>query len=107
MKKIDVIITYFELDAVKDALCKLGIQGMTVTDIKVTRETFNMPAHSIDLIPRVKIEIIAAENIVEKIIETITNNIQTKLIENVNIFVINIEDVVRIRTGQRGEDAII
>lgn len=107
MKKIDAIITPLELDDIKDALCNLGIHGMTITEIKVSGETFKMPGHSVDFMPRVKIEIIVTENIVQKTIEIIKKHIKTSRAENANIYVINIEDVVRIRTGQKGGGAII
>ncbi|MBI4697340.1 MAG: P-II family nitrogen regulator [Nitrospirae bacterium] len=109
MKKIDAIIRPFELDSVKEALVCLGIQGMTVTEVKVPRD-WERPArifdHSTEFMPKLKIEIIVFDSIAVKVMETINKSINKNSDNNDNIFISHIEDVVRIRTAQKGEDAI-
>jgi nitrogen regulatory protein P-II 1 len=112
MKKVEAIIKPFKLDEVKDALVEIGIGGMTVTEVrgfgqqKGHTEIYRGTEYVIDFLPKVKIEIVVKDEDVEKVIETITKTAQTGRVGDGKIFVIPVEEVVRIRTGERGEQAI-
>jgi nitrogen regulatory protein P-II 1 len=112
MKKIEAIIKPFKLDEVKDALNAIGVQGITVTEVKGFgrqkghTELYRGAEYVVDFLPKVKLEIIAADGLVPKIIETIETAAKTGRIGDGKIFIIPVEEVVRIRTGERGETAI-
>jgi nitrogen regulatory protein P-II 1 len=112
MKKIEAIIKPFKLDEVKDALNAIGIQGMTVTEVKGFGrqkghvELYRGAEYEISFIPKVKIEAVVADNIVEKVLSTIQDKAKTGKIGDGKIFVSKVEDVIRIRTGEKGDTAI-
>jgi nitrogen regulatory protein P-II 1 len=112
MKKVEAIIKPFKLDEVKDALVEIGIGGMTVTEVrgfgqqKGHTEIYRGTEYVIDFLPKVKIEIVVKDEDVEKVIQTIMKTAQTGRVGDGKIFVIPVEEVVRIRTGERGEQAI-
>ena len=112
MKKIEAIIKPFKLDEVKSALTKIGVQGMTVTEVKGFgrqkghTEVYRGAEYKIDFLPKAKIEMIVAEEMVVQVIETIERAAKTGKIGDGKIFVSPIEEVIRIRTGERGKDAI-
>jgi len=112
MKKIEAIIKPFKLDEVKDALNALGIQGMTVTEVKGFGrqkghvELYRGAEYDIAFIPKVKLEIVVAEAMAEKVVATIMEKAKTGKIGDGKIFISKIEDVIRIRTGEKGESAI-
>jgi nitrogen regulatory protein P-II 1 len=112
MKKIEAVIKPFKLDEVKDALNAIGVQGITVTEVKGFgrqkghTELYRGAEYVVDFLPKVKIEIIAADNLVTKIIGTIETTAKTGRIGDGKIFVTPVEEVIRIRTGERGEAAI-
>jgi len=112
MKKIEAIIKPFKLDEVKDALNALGIQGMTVTEVKGFGrqkghvELYRGAEYDIAFIPKVKLEIVVAEAMAEKVVATIMEKAKTGKIGDGKIFITKIEDVIRIRTGEKGESAI-
>jgi len=112
MKKIEAIIKPFKLDEVKDALNAIGVQGITVTEVKGFgrqkghTELYRGAEYVVDFLPKVKLEIIAADNLVAKIIETIETAAKTGRIGDGKIFILPVEEVIRIRTGERGEAAI-
>jgi nitrogen regulatory protein P-II 1 len=112
MKKIEAIIKPFKLDEVKDALNAIGVQGITVAEVKGFgrqkghTELYRGAEYVVDFLPKVKLEIIAADNLVQKIIETIETAAKTGRIGDGKIFILPVEEVIRIRTGERGEAAI-
>jgi len=112
MKKIEAIIKPFKLDDVKDALSALGIQGMTVTEVKGFGrqkghvELYRGAEYDIAFIPKVKLEIVVADAIAEKVVTTIMEKAKTGKIGDGKIFISKVEDVIRIRTGEKGESAI-
>jgi len=112
MKKIEAIIKPFKLDDVKDALNALGVQGMTVTEVKGFGrqkghvELYRGAEYDIAFIPKVKIELVVADGIVDKVVTTIQDKAKTGKIGDGKIFISKIEDIIRIRTGERGETAI-
>jgi len=112
MKKIEAIIKPFKLDEVKDALNEIGIQGMTVTEVKGFdrqkghTELYRGAEYVIDFIPKIKVEIVTADSLVQKVVSTIERVAKTGKIGDGKIFVYPIEDIVRIRTGERGEAAV-
>jgi nitrogen regulatory protein P-II 1 len=112
MKKIEAIIKPFKLDEVKDALNAIGIQGMTVTEVKGFGrqkghvEMYRGAEYEISFIPKVKIEAVVADSIAEKVLTTIIEKAKTGKIGDGKIFVTNVEDVIRIRTGEKGDMAI-
>ncbi len=112
MKKIEAIIKPFKLDEVKDALVEIGIGGMTVTEVrgfgqqKGHTEIYRGTEYVIDFLPKIKIEVIVKDEDVEKVIETILKSAQTGRVGDGKIFVIPVEDVIRIRTAERGEQAV-
>ncbi|MEK6672936.1 MAG: P-II family nitrogen regulator [Nitrospirota bacterium] len=112
MKKVEAIIKPFKLDEVKDALNEIGIQGMTVTEVKGFgrqkghTELYRGAEYVIDFIPKIKIEIVTSDNLVKKVVDTIEKAAKTGKIGDGKIFVYSIEDVIRIRTGERGESAV-
>jgi nitrogen regulatory protein PII len=112
MKKIEAIIKPFKLDEVKDALNAIGIQGMTVTEVKGFGrqkghvELYRGAEYEISFIPKVKIEVVVADSIAEKVTATIMEKAKTGKIGDGKIFVTKIEDVIRIRTGEKGDVAI-
>jgi nitrogen regulatory protein P-II 1 len=112
MKKVEAIIKPFKLDEVKDALAEVGIQGMTVTEVKGfgrtggKKEVYRGSAYVVDFVPKVKIEIIAKDDMVQQILSTIAEAAKTGRIGDGKIFVTPVDEVIRIRTGERGEDAI-
>jgi nitrogen regulatory protein P-II 1 len=112
MKKIEAIIKPFKLDEVKDALNAIGIQGMTVTEVKGFGrqkghvELYRGAEYDISFIPKVKIEVVVAEKVVEQVVTTIMDKAKTGKIGDGKIFVTKIDDIIRIRTGERGETAI-
>jgi nitrogen regulatory protein P-II 1 len=112
MKKVEAIIKPFKLDEVKDALSAVGVQGMTVTEVKGfgrtggKREVYRGSAYVVDFVPKVKIEVVVADSLVSEAIAAIEKAAKTGRIGDGKIFVSNVEDAVRIRTGERGEDAI-
>jgi nitrogen regulatory protein P-II 1 len=112
MKKIEAIIKPFKLDEVKDALNAIGVQGITVAEVKGFgrqkghTELYRGAEYVVDFLPKVKLEIIASDNLVAKIIETIETAAKTGRIGDGKIFILPVEEVVRIRTGERGDAAI-
>ncbi len=112
MKKIEAIIKPFKLDDVKNALTKIGIQGMTVSEIKGFgrqkghTESYRGTEYAIDFLPKSKIEIIVVDEIVAQAIEAIEKASKTGKIGDGKIFLLPVEEVIRIRTGERGRDAI-
>jgi nitrogen regulatory protein PII len=112
MKKIEAVIKPFKLDEVKDALNSIGVQGITVTEVKGFgrqkghTELYRGAEYVVDFLPKVKLEIIAADMLVQKIIETIETTAKTGRIGDGKIFVTPVDEVIRIRTGERGEAAI-
>ncbi len=112
MKKIEAIIKPFKLDEVKDALMDVGVYGMTVTEArgfgrqKGHTELYRGAEYVIDFLPKLKIEVVVPDDLVEKVIEAITNAARTGKIGDGKIFIIPVEDVIRIRTGERGTAAI-
>jgi nitrogen regulatory protein P-II 1 len=112
MKKIEAIIKPFKLDEVKTALTKVGVQGMTVTEVKGFgrqkghTESYRGTEYAIDFLPKSKIEIIIPDEFVTPVIETIERAAKTGKIGDGKIFLSSVEEVIRIRTGERGKDAI-
>ena len=112
MKKVEAIIKPFKLDEVKDALNEIGIQGITVSEIKGFgrqkghTELYRGAEYVVDFIPKIKMEIIVSDDIVSRVVETIEQAAKTGRIGDGKIFVTPVEEVVRIRTGERGEDAL-
>jgi len=112
MKKIEAIIKPFKLDEVKDKLNDLGIQGITVTEVKGFgrqkghTELYRGAEYVVDFLPKIKMEIVIADTLVEDVVNAIVKAAQTGRIGDGKIFITNIEEAVRIRTGERGEDAV-
>ncbi len=112
MKKIEAIIKPFKMDDVREALAEVGIAGMTVSEVKGFgrqkghTELYRGAEYVVDFLPKIKMEIIVSDNQVEDVINTIMQAAQTGRIGDGKIFVIDLQDIVRIRTGERGEDAI-
>ncbi len=112
MKKIEAIIKPFKLDEVKNALTKIGVQGMTVTEVKGFgrqkghTEVYRGAEYRIDFLPKVKIELITSDEMATQAIETIERAAKTGKIGDGKIFISPVEEVIRIRTGERGKDAI-
>lgn len=112
MKKIEAVIKPFKLDEVKDALNEIGIQGMTVTEVKGFgrqkghTELYRGAEYVIDFIPKIKIEIVTSDALSQKVVDTIEKVAKTGKIGDGKIFVYPVEDVIRIRTGERGESAV-
>jgi nitrogen regulatory protein P-II 1 len=112
MKKVEAIIKPFKLDEVKESLSAIGVQGLTVSEIKGFgrqkghTELYRGAEYVVDFLPKVKLEIIAADEKVADIIGAIEKSAKTGRIGDGKIFVLPIEEVIRIRTGERGPDAI-
>jgi len=112
LKKIEAIIKPFKLDDVKDALNEIGIQGITVNEVKGFgrqkghTELYRGAEYVVDFLPKIKMEIVVADDLVEKVIEAIVESAKTGRIGDGKIFVTSIDEAVRIRTGERGEQAV-
>ena len=112
MIKIDAIIKPFRLDAVKEVLQQLGIQGMTVSEVrgfgrqKGHAELYRGAEYTVDFVPKVKLEVVVAEDLAAKVVDAVSEAARTGKIGDGKIFVYPLQDVVRIRTGERGPQAI-
>lgn len=112
MKKIEAIIKPFKLDEVKDSLHDIGIQGMTVSEVKGYgrqkghTEIYRGAEYAVDFIPKLKLEIVVQDDRCEEVVEIVRNASYTGKIGDGKIFIVPIEDVVRVRTGERGVDAL-
>ncbi|MBU0994215.1 MAG: P-II family nitrogen regulator [Proteobacteria bacterium] len=112
MRKIEAIIKPFKLDEVKEKLNEIGIKGMTVVEVKGYgrqkghKEIYRGAEYQVDFIPKIKLEIVVAAEMVEKVIETIANAANSGKIGDGKIFVLPVEQAVRVRTGERGTEAI-
>lgn len=112
MKKIEAIIKPFKLEDVKEALKEIGVQGLTVTEVKGFgrqkghTELYRGAEYVIDFLPKIKLEIVVSDDIVVKVVDAITDSAKTGKIGDGKIFIFPMEEVIRIRTGERGEDAI-
>jgi nitrogen regulatory protein P-II 1 len=112
MKKIEAVIKPFKLDEVKDALQEVGLQGITVLEAKGFgrqkghTELYRGAEYVVDFLPKVKIEIICDDDLVERAVEAITQAARTGRIGDGKIFISTIDEVIRIRTGERGHDAV-
>lgn len=112
MKKVEAIIKPFKLDEVKESLSEIGIHGMTVTEVKGfgrtggKKEVYRGSAYVVDFVPKVKFEIIVSDDNVRQVVTTITEAARTGRIGDGKIFVSSVDEVIRIRTGETGEDAI-
>jgi nitrogen regulatory protein PII len=112
MNKIEAIIKPFKLDDVKDALNKIGINGMTVNEVKGFgrqrghKEIYRGAEYQVDFIPKIKIDVVVDSSLVDQVVEAISKSANTGKIGDGKIFVLPVSEAVRIRTGERGEDAI-
>ncbi|CUS76416.1 nitrogen regulatory protein P-II family [Candidatus Kryptobacter tengchongensis] len=112
MKKIEAIIRPFKLDDVKEALSEIGVRGMTITEVKGYgrqkghTELYRGAEYKIDFLPKIKIEIVAPDNMVDKIVSTIIKAAKTGQVGDGKIFIYPVEEVIRVRTEETGEDAI-
>ena len=112
MKKVEAIIKPFKLDEVREALSDIGVSGLTVTEVKGFgrqkghTELYRGAEYVVDFLPKVKVEVIIADNLVERAIEAIIKAARTGKIGDGKIFIVPVEEVIRIRTGEKGADAI-
>jgi nitrogen regulatory protein P-II 1 len=112
MKKIEAIIKPFKLDEVKDSLNDIGVKGMTITEVKGFgrqkghTETYRGAEYTVDFVPKVKIEIVVHDDLVAKVVEAITNAAKTGTIGDGKIFVTSLNEAIRIRTGEKGDNAL-
>ena len=112
MKKIEAIIKPFKLDDVKEALGEVDIQGMTISEVKGHgrqkghTEIYRGAEYVVDFIPKVKIEVVVTDEVLDKVIDKIEEAAKTGKLGDGKIFVFNVEQAIRVRTGERGEDAI-
>ena len=112
MKKIEAIIRPFKLDDVRDGLQDIGIRGMTISEVKGFgrqkghTETFRGAEYHIDTLPKIKIEVVVADHLVEAAVDVVIKFARTGQVGDGKIFVIPIEEIIRIRTGESGENAL-
>jgi nitrogen regulatory protein P-II 1 len=112
VKKIEAIIKPFKIDEVKDALSQIGIKGMTITEVKGFgrqkghKEVYRGAEYVVDFVPKIKIEVVIDDVMVERVVETIIKSAKTGKIGDGKIFVYSIDEVIRIRTGEKGNDAV-
>ena len=112
MKMVEAIVKPFKLDEVKEALTKAGVQGMTVEEVKGFgrqkghTELYRGAEYSVDFLPKVKIQIIVPDDKAADVVQVITDSAKTGKIGDGKIFVSSVEEVIRIRTGEKGADAI-
>ena len=112
MRKVEAIIKPFKLDEVKEALSAIGIQGMTVTEVKGFgrqkghTELYRGAEYVVDFLPKIKIEITVSDEMTDKVVEVIVEAASTGRIGDGKIFVLPLDEAVRIRTGERGPDAV-
>lgn len=112
MKKIEAIIKPFKLEEVKEALSEIGVEGMTVTEVKGfgrqkgQTEIYRGSEYVVDFLPKIKIEIVAGEDKVDDAVQAIVKSARTGKIGDGKIFVLNVEEAIRIRTGETAEAAV-
>ncbi len=112
MKKVEAIIKPFKVDEVREALTALGVQGMTITEVKGFgrqkghSELYRGAEYAVDFLPKVKIEIVCGDELVHPVVEAIERSAKTGRIGDGKIFIYPVDEVIRIRTGERGPDAI-
>ena len=112
MKKVEAIVRHFKLEDVKNALNEQGVNGMTITEVrgfgrqKGHTEMYRGTEYTVDFVPKVKIEVICADDNVQAVIDTIMRTAQTGQIGDGKIFVADLNDIIRIRTGEKGADAL-
>ncbi|HEY7536321.1 MAG TPA: P-II family nitrogen regulator [Thermodesulfobacteriota bacterium] len=112
MKKIEAIIKPFKLDDVKESLKEVGVQGLTVTETKGFgrqkghTELYRGAEYVVDFLPKIKLEIVIPDDMVTKVVDAIMDSARTGKIGDGKIFILPMEEVIRIRTGERGEDAL-
>ena len=112
MKKVEAIIKPFKLEDVKEALAEVGVQGMTVVEVKGFgrqkghTEIYRGSEYTVDFLPKVKIEVVLEDSMVDRAVEAIMTAAKTGRIGDGKIFITGVEDVIRIRTGERGNEAV-
>ncbi len=112
MKKVEAIIKPFKLDEVKQALSEIGVAGLTATEVKGFgrqkghTELYRGAEYVVDFLPKVKVEVVVADSLVGRVVEAVERAAKTGRIGDGKIFVLPVEEVIRIRTGERGEDAL-
>jgi nitrogen regulatory protein P-II 1 len=112
MKKIEALIKPFRLEEVKEALNETGVKGMTVTEVKGFgrqrghKETYRGAEYQVDFVPKIKIEVVVAAKMAAQVVTTIQEKAKTDQIGDGKIFVLPVEETIRIRTGETGEDAL-
>ncbi len=112
MRKIEAIIKPFKIDDVKEALQGIGIHGMTASEVKGFgrqkghTEVYRGAEYVVDFLPKMKIELVVTDDVVEQVVDAIASSAGTGKIGDGKIFVQNLDEVIRIRTGERGEDAV-
>jgi nitrogen regulatory protein P-II 1 len=112
MKKIEAIIKPFKLDEVREALSEIGVMGMTATEVKGFgrqkghTELYRGAVYIVDFLPKIKLDIVVNDKIVNKVVEAITKTAQTGKIGDGKIFIYDIEQAIRIRTGEKGDEAV-
>ena len=112
MKKVEAIIQPFRLEPVKEALHSISVKGMTVTEVKGfgtqkgIREVYRGMEYQVDFLPKVKVEVVASDDKVQSVVETIIKNARTGRIGDGKIFIYPVAEVIRIRTGEAGDEAV-
>ncbi|MFK7766929.1 MAG: P-II family nitrogen regulator [Mariniblastus sp.] len=112
MKKIEAIIRHFKLDDIKTAMTECGVEGMTITEVKGYgrqkghTEMYRGNEYAIDFVPKVKVEVVVTEENLKSVVETIMGKAQTGQMGDGKIFVSDLSEVIRIRTGETGKDAV-
>ncbi len=112
MKKVEAIIRHFKLDEIKNALSETGVEGMTITEVKGYgrqkghTEMYRGNEYAIDFVPKVKVEVVVPEASLKGVVDTIMSKAQTGQMGDGKIFVSDLAEVIRIRTGETGEDAV-
>ena len=112
MKKVEAIIRLFKLDEVKESLADIGVQGMTISEVKGfgrtggKKEVYRGSAYVVDFVPKVKVEVVVADDLVHQVVEAVQLSAKTGRIGDGKIFVCSVDEVIRIRTGERGDGAL-
>tara|TARA_R110002095_G_scaffold105964_7_gene92843 strand:- start:135262 stop:135609 length:348 start_codon:yes stop_codon:yes gene_type:complete len=112
MKKVEAVIRHFKLEEVKDALTEIGVQGMTVSEVrgfgrqKGHKEQYRGAEYTVDFLPKAKMEVIVPDDQVKSVVDTILESARTGQIGDGKIFVMPVEDIIRIRTGESGDTAL-